>query len=100
MAATVSTMLPLGTPLPAFTLPNAIDGKPVASASLTGKSGALVMFICNHCPYVIHIRSELIKVAHEAVEQGFAVVAINSNSTRTHPQDGPEHMRALALAEM
>jgi peroxiredoxin len=92
-------MLPLGTKLPAFTLPNAVDGQPVASSALGGAKGTLVMFICNHCPYVIHIRSELIKAAHEAVDQGFAVVAINSNSTRTHPQDGPEHMKTLATTE-
>jgi peroxiredoxin len=99
MAATPSTMLPLGTTLPAFTLPNAVDGKAVASSSLHGANGTLVMFICNHCPYVIHIRSELIKVAHEAVDQGFAVAGINSNSVKTHPQDGPEHMKTLATAE-
>jgi peroxiredoxin len=92
-------MLPLGTTLPSFSLPNAVDGKSVASGSLSGKSGVLVMFICNHCPYVIHIRSELLKVAHEALDQGFSVVAINSNSTRTYPQDGPEHMKTLALSE-
>src|SRR5581483_5847887 len=99
MAATPSTMLPLGTTLPAFTLPNAVDGKAVASSALGGKSGTLVMFICNHCPYVIHIRQELIKVAHEALDLGFAVAAINSNSIKTHPQDGLEHMKALAAAE-
>ena len=92
-------MLPLGTKLPAFTLPNAVDGRPVSSSAAAGKNGTLVMFICNHCPYVIHIRSELIKAAHEAIEQGISVVAINSNSTRTHPQDGPEHMKTLATTE-
>ncbi|MBK7864118.1 MAG: thioredoxin family protein [Archangiaceae bacterium] len=99
MAATPSTMLPLGTALPSFALTDAVSGKPVASAELKGPRGVLVMFICNHCPYVIHIRSELVKLANHAVEQGFAVVAINSNSEKTHPQDGPPHMKNLAQAE-
>jgi peroxiredoxin len=99
MAAIPSTMLPLGTVLPTFELPNAIEGRPVASRDLTGPRGVLVMFICNHCPYVVHMRAGLVKVAHQALEQGFSVVAINSNSLRTHPQDGPDQMKALATAE-
>ncbi|MBX7098637.1 MAG: thioredoxin family protein [Myxococcaceae bacterium] len=99
MAATPSTMLPLGTALPPFTLPDAVTGKPVASSGLTGPKGVLVMFICNHCPYVIHIRQQLVALAHRAVDSGLSVVAINANSTRTHPQDGPEHMKSLAQKE-
>jgi hypothetical protein len=92
-------MLPLGTPLPSFTLTDVVHGKPVKSAELKGHAGVLVLFICNHCPYVIHIRSELVKLAHEAIHQGFAVAAINSNSIKTHPQDGPAHMKELAQSE-
>jgi hypothetical protein len=100
MAQTPSTMLPLGTALPHAQLPDVVTGKVVDLAALAaGKRGALVMFICNHCPYVVHVRSELVKVAHEAVERGFAVVAINSNSKETHPQDGPENMARLARQE-
>ena len=84
-------MLPLGTALPQLPLLN--------TASFEGKRGVLVMFICNHCPYVIHIRSKLVEVAHRALDQGLAVVAINSNSQKTHPQDGPVHMKELATAE-
>src|SRR5438128_155944 len=99
MAATPSTMLPLGTPLPRFSLVDVVHGKPVTSEDLAGRSGVLVMFICNHCPYVIHIRAELLKVAHEAIHEGFSVVAINANSVQTHPQDGPAHMKELATSE-
>jgi thiol-disulfide isomerase/thioredoxin len=99
MAATESTMLPLGTPLPGFSLPDVVHAKTHGPADLKGHAGVLVMFICNHCPYVVHIRSELIKVAHEAIHQGFSVIAINSNSVKTHPQDGPAHMKELATAE-
>jgi thiol-disulfide isomerase/thioredoxin len=94
-----STMLALGTQLPAFQLPNAVDSKPVSSQSLPAGKGTLVMFLCNHCPYVKHVRAELVKLAHEAIDQGVTVVAINSNSTQTHPQDGPEAMRELASSE-
>jgi thiol-disulfide isomerase/thioredoxin len=99
MASTPSTMLPLGTPLPSFRLPDVVKGTPVTDADLKGHSGALVMFICNHCPYVMHIRERLVQVAHQAIHEGFAVVAINSNSIKTHPGDGPAHMKELAVAE-
>jgi hypothetical protein len=99
MSATPSTMLPLGTPLPEFTLPNAVDGRPFSSAAQPGKSGTLVMFICNHCPYVIHIRAKLLELSHRAMDAGFSVIAINSNSQQTHPQDGPTQMRELATQE-
>src|SRR5258706_13522665 len=99
MAATESTMLPLGTQLPPFSLTDVVRGHAVASAELKGHGGVLVMFICNHCPYVVHIRHELVKVAHEAIHEGFAVAAINSNSIKTHPEDGPAHMKALAESE-
>jgi hypothetical protein len=55
--------------------------------------------VCNHCPYVVHIRGELVRAAHEAMDAGFSVVAINSNSTTTHEEDGPAHMKALAVGE-
>lgn len=99
MAATPSTMLPLGTPFPTFELLDPVTGGPRHSKTLTGPKGTLVMFICNHCPFVIHVSDKLLEVAHRAVDAGFGVVAINSNSTKTHPQDGPEHMKALALNE-
>src|SRR5436190_24025622 len=100
MARTPSTMLALGTPMPAFSLRDAVTGEQVESGKLAaGKRGTLVMFICNHCPFVIHVRAGLVAAAHDAVDRGLAVVAINSNNLATHPQDGPEHMAELARAE-
>ncbi len=100
MAETPSTMLPLGTPLPSFRLPDAVTGKLVDGAELArGKKGLLVAFICNHCPYVKHIRRELVRASHEALDQGLAVVAINSNDEAAYPQDGPAAMKALASEE-
>jgi peroxiredoxin len=92
-------MLALGTPAPAFTLHNPVDGNSVSLADFEGKPALLVMFICNHCPYVQHVMKELGRLAADYIPRGLAVVAINSNSQETHPQDGPEHMKALASAE-
>lgn len=92
-------MLPLGTPLPEFELLDVVSGKKVSSKDLASPKGTLVAFICNHCPFVIHVRSVLIGLAHRAMDQGFSVVMINSNSVKSHPQDGPEHMKALANQE-
>jgi peroxiredoxin len=99
MAATESTMLALGTLLPTFSLPDVVSGATVSSQGLGGPRGVLVMFICNHCPYVVHIRAKLVETARRAQAGGFAVVAINSNSARTHPEDGPGPMKELASAE-
>ena len=99
MSATPSTMLPLGSALPSFELPNATDGRSISSAELGGARGVLVMFICNHCPYVVHIRNKLVELAHHALDEGFSVVAINANSQQTHPQDGPANMKQLATQE-
>jgi peroxiredoxin len=98
--ATPSSMLSLGTALPAVRLTDTVRGAPIDVATLAeGKRGTLVFFICNHCPYVVHLRKELVSVAHEAMGRGIAVVAINSNDVATYPQDGPEAMARLARDE-
>ncbi len=98
--ATPSSMLPLGTPLPPVRLKDAVGGNVVdVNAVAAGKRGTVVMFICNHCPYVVHIQPALGRVANDAVDKGFAVVAINSNDLATYPQDGPPAMARLAKTE-
>ena len=100
MAQSSSVDLPLGSPLPAVRLPNVVDGTEVDVNKLaSGKAGTLVMFLCNHCPYVVHLRKELARVANEAMDRRFAVVAINSNDLASYPQDGPEPMARLARDE-
>jgi len=100
MAATPSSMLALGTPLPPVQLKNAVDGATVDAAALAaGKKGLVVAFICNHCPYVVHIAKELVRASHEALDLGLAVIAINANDTVSYPQDGPEAMARLARGE-
>lgn len=99
MAATPSTMVALGSDAPRFTLENPRTGGQTSFDDVQGSKGTLVMFICNHCPYVITIRPRLLEVAAEALRQGVGVIAINSNSEVSHPQDGPENMKKLAEAE-
>jgi hypothetical protein len=100
MAATSSNTLPVGAPLPPVELTDVVTNEKVNLGVLaTGKRGTLVMFICNHCPYVVHLRSALVGLAHEAMERGFAAVAINSNDARGYPQDGPDAMARLARDE-
>lgn len=90
MAVTPSTMQTLGTSAPDFSLP-ATDGRTVSRSDFAG-TPLLVAFICNHCPYVKHIGSKLGELTQQWIDQGLAVVLINSNNTETHPQDAPELM--------
>lgn len=98
MVATPSTMLSLGTALPAFALPNAVDGSTVSSDDYAGRP-TLVMFICNHCPFVKHVKSELTRLAADYLPRGVGIVAINSNDIAKYPADAPEQMKALAIEE-
>lgn len=95
MVKTASTMLELGTSAPDFSLPN-VDGSTVSLADVSGKAGLLVAFVCNHCPFVVHIRDEFAKFAKEYQEKGIAVVAISSNDVENYPQDSPEKMKEEA----
>ena len=93
MPAVESQMLPLGTQAPSFTLPDP-DG---TLHSLRGDAPAtLVMFICNHCPFVIHVRDELARIGSEYGSRGVAIYAINSNDVKTYPADHPRHMKEEA----
>jgi thiol-disulfide isomerase/thioredoxin len=95
MVQTASDMLPLGTPAPGFCLEDAVSGRNVLIDEQPVDRPLLVMFICNHCPYVVHVRGEFARLQDDYAGR-LSIVAINSNSVETHPQDGPEHMRALA----
>ena len=91
MARTPSNMLPLGHALPAFALPDTVSGKTIGSADLAGKP-SVVIFICNHCPYVKHIRSGLADFGRWAKERGVPLLAISSNDVENYPDDSPELM--------
>lgn len=86
-----STMLELGVAAPAFTLPEPATGKVVSSGDFAGKP-MLVAFICNHCPYVVHLREAFMEMAKEYQQKGVAVVAINANDVANYPDDSPEKM--------
>lgn len=94
MAATPSSMLSLGTTAPDFSLPN-VDGTTVSRGDFAGQP-LLVVFICNHCPFVKHVIDAFVTQAEEYRDKGVAVVAISSNDVDAHPEDDPAHMKAFA----
>ncbi|MGY6586920.1 MAG: thioredoxin family protein [Wenzhouxiangella sp.] len=98
MAKTESTMLPLGTPAPDFKLPDTVSGKTLTLDELAGSKATLVMFICNHCPFVKHILAELVKLGEDYALPEVGIVAISSNDVTGYPQDRPERMKELAEA--
>lgn len=91
MARTPSTMLPLGTKAPDFSLVN-VDGRSVGLADFTGAPALLVMFLCNHCPFVKHLADSLAEFGRACLEKSVGVVAISSNDVAKHPADSPEQM--------
>jgi peroxiredoxin len=92
MAMTASSMLELGSKAADFRLPDT-DGNQISLSDFNNQKGLVVAFICNHCPYVIHIAPQLAKIAQEYQQKGIAFVAINSNDTQQYPQDDMAHMR-------
>lgn len=99
MALTASSMMELGKLAPDFTLTDTIDGNPKTFKELKGSKGTVVMFICNHCPYVVHVNEELVRTANDYRVMGFGFIAISSNDVDKYPQDGPEHMKNKADEE-
>ena len=92
MARTPSTMLDLGTAAPSFVLPD-VDGQTVSLEDFDAAPALLVMFICNHCPFVKHVRDELARMGREYQDRGAAIVAISSNDAVAYPSDSPDAMR-------
>ena len=97
MALTPSNMLPLGTAAPDFSLPDVVTGETVQLYQQEGYQAYVVMFICNHCPYVVHVEPELLTLARDYQKRDVAFFAISSNDIERYPQDGPEEMKKLAL---
>jgi thiol-disulfide isomerase/thioredoxin len=97
MAYTESTMLPLGTIAPDFLLQEPLTDMELAFADCRGVQATVVMFICNHCPYVVYVLPQLIEVVRDYSERGIAFVAINSNDIVAYPEDGPDQMKDLAF---
>lgn len=96
MARTPSTMVALGTKAPHFILPDTVSGKELSLENIKGESGTMIMFICNHCPFVKHVNAELVKLANDYKNKGIGLVAISSNDVINYPDDSPALMTQVA----
>lgn len=96
MARTPSNMLALKTVAPEFILQDTITDKNITLNDVRGEHGTVVMFICNHCPYVIHLNEEIVNIANEYHSKGIGFVAISSNDVENYPQDAPDKMKEHA----
>ena len=97
MAFTESNMLPLGSNAPDFELPDTVSGKVLRLKDVAGEKATLIMFLCNHCPYVIHVNPEIVRIVRDYSTQGVGFIGISSNDVEHYPQDGPEKMKMTAL---
>lgn len=97
MVLTASTMLPLGTQAPDFHLPEVISGETISLATFADKKALLVMFICQHCPFVKHIQTELALLGKDYSSSDLGIVAISANDAEKYPDDAPESLKAMAI---
>jgi peroxiredoxin len=98
LALTESNMFPLGKKAPSFTLPDVISGKHVLLEEIASSSSSatVIMFICNHCPFVKHVQDQLAQLAHDYMTKGVSFIAINANDVEKYPEDSPEKMKEVA----
>jgi peroxiredoxin len=96
MAMKESTMLALGTPMPSFALPDVRSRKIINPETFQNKISLLVMFICRHCPYVVHVQEELTKLAQDYQEKDLGILAISSNDVSGYPADAPPRLQEMA----
>ena len=96
MAYTESKMLPLGTQAPDFKLPDTVSGKTLGLQDIASPKATVIMFLCNHCPYVLYVNDEIVRVAREYQAKGVSFAGISSNDAEAYPEDGPEKMREQA----
>lgn len=96
MALTPSTMLALGTIAPDFQLPDVVSGETISLATFQDKKALFVMFICRHCPFVKHVQQELAKIGQDYQSKPVGILAISSNSVKTHPEDAPDKLKLMA----
>lgn len=99
MSKTESTMLPLGTQTPHFNLTDVVSGTSISFPTAQKHTATLIMFICNHCPYVKHVNAELTRLANDYQPKDVYILAINSNDVVNYPDDSPEKMKLLAASE-
>lgn len=99
MAYTESNMLPLGSEAPPFYLPDTVSGRMIRLADVASDKATVIMFLCNHCPYVVHVNREIVQLARDYMAKGISFIAISSNDVVNYPQDGPEWMKIHAEKE-
>lgn len=97
MAFTESNMLPIGTKAPHFSLPDPVSGKVISLKDIQSSRATVVMFLCNHCPYVLHVNEEIVRLVDDYTDKGVSFVGISSNDVENYPQDGPEKMKEHAV---
>ncbi|MCI0482649.1 MAG: thioredoxin family protein [Candidatus Dadabacteria bacterium] len=98
MALTPSNMLALGTKAPHFKLRSAVNEKEFSLDELKSDKATVVMFICNHCPYVKHVQKGLVELANDYIPKGVSFIAVNSNDVEKYPEDSPANMKSVALS--
>ena len=98
MALTPSKMIPLGTEAPDFLLPDVVTDQMTSLKEILSDKATVIMFICNHCPYVKHVQEELVKISNDYMKEGISFVAISSNDVDQYPEDSPGKMKEEALA--
>lgn len=96
MAYTESNMLPLGTQAPDFELPDTVSGRMLSLKDIASPKATVIMFLCNHCPYVLYVNGEIVRLAREYQAQGVSFAGISSNDVEAYPEDGPDKMREQA----
>ena len=96
MALTPTKQIPLGFTAPDFTLPDTVSGKTLSLNDLKSDKATVVMFICNHCPYVKHVNEGLVQLANDYMSKGVSFIAISSNDVANYPEDSPEQMKLVA----
>lgn len=99
MARTPSNMIPLGTIAPDFNLLDTVSKQVLSLKNLKGNKATVIMFICNHCPFVIHVNPEIVSIANAYADKGVSFIAISSNDVVNYPQDSPERMAIHAMEE-
>jgi len=97
MAATPSTMSPLGSKAPDFRLPDAVSGKTISLDAFRGKGALLVMFLSPHCPYVQHVKEELSRIGRDYTQRGLGIAAISANDVVKYPDDAPDKLKEMAV---
>ncbi|MHA7944709.1 thioredoxin family protein [Formosa sp. 3Alg 14/1] len=99
MSDTLSNMMPLGTKAPDFTLKDTISDKNLSLNTLKGEQATVIFFICNHCPFVLHVNAQLVQLAKDYKQKGVNCIAISSNDIENYPQDAPDKMKLVAKRE-